>query len=254
VNGEEKDLSKLLEGILGQAKSPEAARSALAQLFPKVEKVLRTYVPRHSNDRNERRRQRRLSEKDFAAAYFRLDPQPASWSRSEIDSILNSTSPTEALSRVESRLSAAAAGDRPRLRRLFLDALDGAFSVLRPFNLDWLRALLDVAPSFVVAGDEAKQAFYVFDNGDRVRWLLIHALETLLPENRAQLMLGVIPQVADISIICDVFRAIAGDLQEEGAKGQRETASFRDSGDIIRRNLLVRVRQLAETNQIWSQF
>jgi hypothetical protein len=40
------------------------------------------------------------------------------------------------------------------LRRLFLEALDGAFGVLRPFNLNWLLALLDLGKRYIIAGDE----------------------------------------------------------------------------------------------------
>ena len=239
--------------MLSQAKSREAVRNALAQLFPKAEAALRTYVPRDIGDRNERKRQHRLSEKDFAPAYFRLDPQPASWSRSEIDAILNSPNPAEALNEVKSRVTAAPEGERSRLRRLFLEALDGAFGIHRPFNLVWFRALLDLGPSFIEARDETTQFLYTFDNADRLRWILIHALEALLPENRAQLTVAVIPLVADISILCDIFRTIAKDRHEEGATDERKATSFGDQTDTIRESLLSRARGLAKTNQIWSQ-
>jgi hypothetical protein len=253
MNGDDKKFNGLLETMLSGAKSREAVRSALAQLFPKAEKALRTYVPDDSDDRNERKRQRRLSEKDFAAVYFRLDPQPASWSRSEIGTILNSTNPAEALNEVESRVNSAPENDRPRMRRLFLEALDGAFGVRRPFNLDWFKALVDAGPSFIAMGDHTTQFLYTFDNSDRLRWILIHALDGLLPENRAQLMQGIIPEARDISLLCDIFRTIARDLHKQGAKDERQTPSFGDSTESIREALLARVRELARTNQIWSQ-
>jgi hypothetical protein len=253
MNGDDKKFAEAVETMLGHAKSREAARNALAQLFPKVASALRSYIPRDSEDRNERKRRHRISEKDSAAAYFRLDPQPASWGRSEIDLVLRSEDPSEALSKIEARVSAAPEADRPRLRRLFLEALDGAFGVTRPFSLMWFQALLNIGPSYVAARDEATQFLYTFDNADRIRWIIIHALETMLPENRAALVEGVIPHARDISILCDVVRTIAGDRHVGGARDRREVAGFGDLTDSIRNELLSRVRLLAQTNQIWLQ-
>jgi len=134
-----------------------------------------------------------------------------------------------------------------------LEALDGAFGVLRPFSSTWFKALVDASPSFIATADETKQFVYRFDNADRLRWVLIHALEGLLPENRAQLMMAVIPQARDISILCDIFRTIARDLHEGGAKNERQATSFGNLTDATREALLGRVRELAQTNQIWSQ-
>lgn len=253
MDGDDKKLSQILEDMLGHAKSREATRNALAQLFPKAEAALRTYVPRHSENRNERKRQHRISERDVAPAYFRLDPQPASWGRSEINSVLDSANPTEALNRVEERVSAAPESDRPRLRRLFLEALDGAFGITRPFNLAWLQALLRFAPSYMAARDEATVFLYTFDNADRIRWIIIHALEGLLPENRATLMLAAIPEAKDISILCDVVRTIARDLHPDGAKDERYSAGFGELTSTVRDALLLRVRSLAKSNEIWAQ-
>lgn len=253
MNGDDRKLSQILESMLSHAKSREATQNALAQLFPKAEAALHTFVPRHSESRNERKRQHRISERDVAPAYFRLDPQPASWGRSELNSVLDSTDPIEAMNKVEERVNSAPESDRPRLRRLFLEALDGAFGVTRPFNLAWLQALLHFAPSYVAARDEAAVFLYTLDNADRLRWIIIHALEGLLPENRATLMLAAIPETKDISILCDVVRTIARDLNPEGAGDELYSAGFGDHTSAVRNALLARVRSLAQSNEIWAQ-
>jgi hypothetical protein len=253
MNGDEKKLADLLENVLSRAKSREPAKNAVAQLFPRAEAGLRTYVPRDSGARGERKRQHRISEKDFALAYFRLDPQPATWSRSEIDLVLNSPDPFKALGDVQERVNGAREGERPRLRRLFLEALDGSFNVRRPLSLAWLRALLEFAPSFVAAVDESTVFLYTFDNADRLRWIIIHAFEGLLPENRAALMLAVIPETKDVSILCDVVRTIVRDQHAKGAGDERSSAGFDESTDAVRDVLLDRVRSLAQSNQIWAQ-
>src|SRR5262249_41281905 len=66
----------------------------LAFLFPKIQAILETYASTGiSTSRERRRTSPRLSERSFALGYFRLAPQPASWGRSEIESILDAGEP-----------------------------------------------------------------------------------------------------------------------------------------------------------------
>jgi hypothetical protein len=72
-------------------------------------------------------------------------------------------------------------------------------------------------------------------------------------DGRSNLLLPAIQRAADISILCDLVRSLAGDRHPDGAQSERESAAFGDSTDIIRDELLARVRALAATNQIWIQ-
>ena len=253
MNDEEKKFMESLAAITGAANIPEAARSALAMLFPKAEHALETYIPQDSSDKNERKRKHRISTRDYASGYFRLDPQPSSWSQSEIDLILNSQSPSEALEGAEKRIAAAPERDRPRLRRLFLEMLDGAFGPLRPFNLDWFRAIIEISPSYITVADKSAPFEFFFDNADRIRSILRHALQMLLPEGRAELLKMIIPQATDISVLCDLVRGMAGDRNPAGAKSERSPAAFGEETERIRDLLVQRIRTLATTNDIWSQ-
>jgi hypothetical protein len=96
-------------------------------------------------------------------------------------------------------------------------------------------------------------SLWMIDNADRLRWVLIHALEQLLPENRAGLVRAVIPRLSDISVLCDLVRTIAGDRNPNGERTERELSGFGELTDTIRDELLGRVRYFAQTNQIWSQ-
>ena len=119
--------AQIRSNVLKDAKVPIAARHSLAFLFPKVEEALKTFIRAGSTDIPNRMRQRRISVEDFAPAYFRLDPQRATWGRAEIEKILTENKPSLALDYVEERLRAALEGDRPRLRRLLLEQLEGFF-------------------------------------------------------------------------------------------------------------------------------
>ena len=120
MSKEEDRFRKSVENVLKVAKNPEAARNTLALLFfPKIEKVVQTYVPSPAS-LAERVRQHRISARDFASTYFRLDPQPASWGRSEIEATLKASNALAALLSIEETINASLKTDRPRLRRLFI--------------------------------------------------------------------------------------------------------------------------------------
>jgi len=87
------DQLKDLESELLKAKGGIGARRALAVLFPKAEEALKVAVVSGAHDLATRRLKRRLSVPDFAPAYFRLDPERASWAKSELDKILNHHDP-----------------------------------------------------------------------------------------------------------------------------------------------------------------
>jgi hypothetical protein len=93
-----------IEEILTNVTETSAARRGLALLFPKAEQLLKIAVHSGPSDSNMRRTARRISVADFALAYFRLDPQKATWGRSELDRILNHHDPDAAFQLVEERL------------------------------------------------------------------------------------------------------------------------------------------------------
>src|SRR4051794_26788055 len=126
MDDDEKKLQDKLEAALKSAAAPDAARNLMALLFPKVGRLLETDVSGSLSD-SEQWDQRRIFQRDFASTYFRLDPQPVSWGRSELATILSNPNPTDALSLAQARIDSAVERERPRLLRLFLNSLIGAF-------------------------------------------------------------------------------------------------------------------------------
>jgi hypothetical protein len=245
-------LKKAIEQALLNATQPDAARRALALLFPKAAAASEAAVPSGAPSSQERSRSRRISMADFATAYFRLDPQKATWGRSEIEETLSSPHPLEALKVVEERLSAAAEDDRPRLRRLFLTSLDGAFGPTRPFTAEWLRAIVDVSPMYIAAIDESRSSIFRVDNSQRLLTVVMRALEQLSPPDRARVILEIVPEVHDLSLLSELVRGLAGDRHPDGARDDRRSG-LGESVDGVREALLVRVRQIAQNGEIWSQ-
>jgi hypothetical protein len=239
--------------ILKDVSEPYAARHALALLFPKAELLLKTAVYSGPRDSSLRQRARRISIADFAPAYFGLDPQKATWARSELDRILKGD-PELAFRTVEERLASAAEEDRSRLRRLFLDELRTTFEVTRGITQDWLVALLNASTMYVAARDEIDQFLYIEENEDRLRMIVIRALEKLGPEEGPAVVATAIARSNDLSVLCAAFRSVAGDKRPKGAAARSSSAALLgDKSEVVREQLLARVRQLAATGAIWAQ-
>ncbi|HZL60286.1 MAG TPA: hypothetical protein VFC38_11390 [Stellaceae bacterium] len=251
MDDDKKLQDKISEG-LRNAQQSDAARYALAMLFPKVGELLKTYVSR-ANTLIERRQKRRMSLSEFTGSYFHLDPQKATWARTEIDSVLNQTDPRESLKRIMDRIRVADERDRPRLRRLFLEQLDGAFSLERPFTLEWLQSIIQFSPEFIRARDQVVVFLFPTENLDRLRRLVVHALEATSLEERIVLFKGTISTATDITLLCEVFRAVAGDKNPSGSTKYHKPATLGNETEPVREILLTKIRYFAESGEIWTQ-
>jgi hypothetical protein len=251
---DEKRTQELLDRILDEAKRREPMRNALGLLFPKAESTLKTYLHTESDDLWERRKSRRISTSDYAPQYFRMDPQPATWSRAEIEKILNQAQPRESFALVEDRLQAATEGDRARLRRLFLQELRAAFRSGKPMNQEWLEAIVDASPGYIIVADKTEAFLISEDNQDRLRRAVLDGLVRLAPTDRAEVFKRAIQHASDLSLLCDVFRSIEGDVHPSGARNDRvREASFGDAAEPLRSLLTAKISRLSVDDRIWDQ-
>lgn len=242
-----------IEAVLKGAKQPDAARNILSLLFPKAESVLKTYVETSSADASGRKRSRRISESEFSPSYFGLDPQPLVWTKAEIDQIINSGDPASMLFDAQRRIELAPENERPRLRSIFLDALNGAFEGAHPFTVKWLKALVDVSPYFITNPDYEPEMFGI-DNFQRLRWIIRSGFERVDPNPRFEAFADVIPQSRDLTLLCDYVRTYTPDWNPKG--GTREVSGgpyFGGRDKELRRLLLDQVKSLASSKAIWSQ-
>jgi hypothetical protein len=132
--------------------------------------------------------------------------------------------------------------------------LNGAFGSSRPFTQDWFDAILAASPWFSSHIDSLHGALFETSNADRIRWLLVSALETVELPKRAEMMIDAIRSAQDITVLCDLVRTVIRDLHPEGAVDVPDGWSFVESdATAIRTALLHRVRNMAQTGEIWSQ-
>jgi hypothetical protein len=248
---EDDELLKKLEPLLARASSREGARNILSLLFPKADRALANDINEIA-DRSESKAQRRIADRDFTSAYFRLDPQPATWGRTELALVLD-RDPQTALSLAKEKINLAPERDRPRLRRLFLEALDGAFGQARPFTLNWLIALINESPYFLRPKVEETVDIFARDNFQRLHRVLIGGLRDLEANQRFEMFVVAVPQAEDISLLCDFVRLQLSDLNPKGAKRERDSLYFGSRGEELRGLLLQRVRSMANEGALWSQ-
>jgi len=248
---DDKDLLDSAEAILSIANNPAAARYALALLFPKLEKILKTYLPTDGNNFNERQRQHRISQMDFARNYFSLDPQLISWSHTEIENILNSDDPKNELRKIRQKLEAFDLDNQSRLRRLFLEALDGGFQK-GAFTYDWLEAIVNESPYYLKSRDETARFLFTQDNLMRLERILRTEFITLSAELRSRYFLRALEQAKDITLLCSFFRTTAGDKNRKGGTDRDRNIVFFDEA-LLRTNIILKIRMLSQENEIWSQ-
>lgn len=248
----DEELKELLEGVLSSARERNASRYALASLFPKAEKALNTYVSWHHGSDTQRKADRRLSVPGVASTYFSIVPQKVEWGFSEIDNILRQSDPAVAFQLVEQRISMAPEATRLDLRKSFLETLSVAFGAERTLTLEWFRAIIAASPLYLSADEQMEPSFFMLDNAFLLRATIVNALMPWDPDRRASFVLQAIPSASDLSILCDFVRGALGDVHPDGAQRDQQNW-FGDKGDEIRSLLLDRVRDLADSSEIWSQ-
>jgi hypothetical protein len=250
----DKAFEKRLEEILHASKNPTASRNALALLFPKAEKVLKTYASSSvAEGKGDAKRAKRIMDPDSAAMYFKLDPLNASWSKSEIAALLSSA-PRELFELADKKISESSEAGRPKLRRHLLEILTGIFDEKRPFNVEWLEAIVAASSPLIRAVDPDSPSLFEITNTDRLRWVTLEGLKVMDPAGRTDAFLKVIPEAVDVSLLSDMMRSILGDLRPDGAKAARDVSiSFDDRAEDVRQALLARVRAIDGMREVWAQ-
>lgn len=253
LRGKSEQLTQELTTALELAARPATARKGLAFLFPKAEEVLKTYIRSEPTDAWERRKGRRISISDFGQTYFRMDPQKAAWSRSEIDQIFSQDDPIVGMKMMGKRLVGATPEDRPRLRRLFLDELRTFFRN-SPVTSAWLLAVIEYSVVFIKARDEEIVYWFAKDNSERLRAAIHDGLRQLDEKDRAAIFIEAIPKASDLSLLCDVVSIVAGWVRKRADdQHQPLQVTFGDRAGEVRDALVEQVRKFASAHRIWQQ-
>jgi hypothetical protein len=78
-------------------------------------------------------------------------------------------------------------------------------------------------------------------------------MQAMSPDDRASLIRPNIAGLLDISLLCDVFRSMAGDLTSDGAKPPYGENVFDKETEELRDRLVARAKEIATAGKFWSQ-
>jgi hypothetical protein len=252
MNEMDEALKKRLDSILSGVKNREGAKNTLALLFPKAERALKSYLSSENANVKANILNRRISQKDFSANYFTLSPATNAWGITQFQNLFKE-GPDKLFDELNRRLELAKSEDHSDIRRLFLELLDSLFSSKTLITKEWLDRILVESPAFLRERDRGRPSYIGVENEDRLRWLIVNALTRLSEGDRAELLKDAIAEADDLSVLSDVVRSIAGDLNPEGAKDRNEEAGLGVQTDAVRDILIEKVSHLAKMNDIWRQ-
>jgi hypothetical protein len=161
--------------------------------------------------------------------------------------------PSMAFAAIEERLAAFPAGDRPRFRRQVIEALEALFPRGQALTADWLGAILAGSPNYLAANDEARLLAATPSNQERLCALLGGGLEACPPSERGARVELAAADLADVSLLCALFRSVEADWTAERAARAAEEAFFGARMGALRNGLLARVSDLAKSGGLWAQ-
>lgn len=235
--------------IVKNARSPDAATAALSILFPRAKEVLGTEVL-DTIESSQGRYARRISERDFSRQYFRLTPDAADLGKSQINAMFGSGA-AEAFTEFSIRLDAAPEAERPRLQRLLLEMLEGKLTELGGEIRDWFIGIFNNAHTLLREDGWNKGDLFGSSPTDVLRAMLSKAMTNLDQRERVDLLKQAIHDATDISLVCELVRAVTGDTEPQGAEFKQ--ASLGDGTDEVRTLLLERIRRMSADGSLLEQ-
>jgi hypothetical protein len=239
----EKSLSSQITILLQEAKNTAAATEALTTLFPKSLDLLGMSKSEDNSEMENRAVKRRISKSEFAHAYFRLTPDKSLWSKSQIAALMGAE-PNSVFQNYADRVAGVTTKQETALRIVFIDILSAIIGRKPNDLLEWFLALLDNAGLMLVNGNPQHVELFDLAVEDQLRILLLNALKPLDLAERAQYFEYAIEKARDLSLLCDLFRTVAGDVDAEGATGRLEYGLGDATNDLRTKLLYQRERSL----------
>lgn len=240
-----------LNALLKTAKLEDAARDALALLFPKLGDVLRRPTSQFVEAPG-RPPKPRVAKADYAKSYFNLNPDRAVWSGRQLEGLIVA-GPHAAFDDFRQRYEKASDGrTKVRIRRVFLEFVGKAIGQGPDASVAWFLALIDNAGLLLVDEDLHETGFFDLSLDAQITVLLSDILKTLSPEARAATINRAILEAADISLLCSVFRFFTGDVTHDGTDA-RDSEGFGPGTEELRHQLVDRVRSIASAGVLFNQ-
>lgn len=233
---------------LEKAKNKDAARAAIAMLFPQSKEFLGAeHID--TGETSGETQSRKIRTADHSRLYFRLTPSADVWSKAEIRELMQAD-PKTAFDAFVSRLDASPVGEKPKIRRLFLELLEEALKNAED-RQRWLIAITDNATALLGKESWKSAALFGNSNEDLIRIMLSQFLNSLPVDARVEVLEQAINEAQDISLLCEIMRSVTGDNEPSGTEYRPEGLGKETSR--LRKALLARVQQLAADGSLHLQ-
>jgi hypothetical protein len=173
---------------------------------------------------------------------------------SNIPALLQSDGLPRAFAALGAVLSKSPEPDRPGYRRLILEALAGAPEAARAPLLTppGLKTFLEASPAYMRVKETRTDTEAPTIENALCR-VLIRALDTLPATARGELILATLPDITEISVLCELYRTVEGNWAADHASRPPEDTYFGHSTGPLRDALFARVKRLAKSGALWTQ-
>ncbi|KKB77303.1 hypothetical protein VW29_18220 [Devosia limi DSM 17137] len=224
------------------------AASILEWLFPAVARVMSRHNPGSSQNA---RIDRRLQVFDNRQAYLELIVPDDAISSLEVQELLTSPDPARKLTEM---LARADSSDRPdEIRAQFLDDLRQHYGdgTPIPIPIPMALALVKAAPSLLGTDDPRAANLLDDTNSTRIQSIIIRGLLATPPDERASLLLTLIREADDLSIVASICRTALG----PSARPIKSTVDLEMAGreDEVIRALLNKFRANKTVSWVFDQ-
>jgi hypothetical protein len=144
--------------------------------------------------------------------------------------------------------------ERAGVRHTILEALEAApeaaqASLLTPAGL---KTFIEASPAYLRVKETRRDAEAPTIQ-ERLARLLIKTLDTKPAAARGELVLAVLSETAEISLLCELFRLVEGNWTGDGASRVPEDTYFGVSTGALRDMLFARVQLGAKKGSLWTQ-
>jgi len=209
------DFGKRMEPV--SAKNPEAAKDAMALLFPRIAKVWN----KHMSDGAYyvvQKEQRRVCTKEYYRNYFVFGRDARRLTRAEVEAVILNANPSAALAATLKRLSADPHDLHPPRRAALLEQLGEALYAKPLLTPALLQAILDHSDDLIRREDQSR-AFFLTDNKDRLGSIIRLGMQNLNLLQRAEILKTLVSYHAGLQTRAD---AVEDDARSHGLFGGKQ--------------------------------
>jgi len=172
----------------------------------------------------------------------------------DIPALLQSDGLPQAFAALGAILAQSPEPDRAGVRRLVLDALAAATEAAQAPLLTpaCLKIFLEASPAYLRVKETRRDVEAPSIENELCR-MLIRVLDMQPALARGELILAALPDVTELSLLCELYRTVEGNWAADHASRPPEDTYFGHSTGPLRDALFARVKRLAKSGALWSQ-